>query len=85
MDTAIAKPPRPRPAHTHGPTYVAYTPDGTKLITAGSNNTIRVHKTGVGGEPANIDDSQGHNTAVDSTVSISFSSVEKQNANCFLG
>ena len=62
---------RGRPAHTQGPTYLSYTPDGTKLVTVGSNNTTRVYKTGFDGEPTNIDDCQEQNMAVDSTVSIS--------------
>ncbi|KAI9647536.1 DNA polymerase alpha accessory factor Mcl1 [Ciborinia camelliae] len=58
---------RPRPAHTSGPTYLSYTPDGTKLVTVGSNNTTRVYKTGSDGEPTNIDDCQEQNMGVDST------------------
>lgn len=61
---------RPRPAHTSGPTYLSYTPNGTKLVTIGSNNTIRVYKTGSDGEPTNIDDCQEQNMAVDSTVGL---------------
>jgi chromosome transmission fidelity protein 4 len=61
---------RGRPAHTAGPTYLSYTPDGTKLITVGSNNTARVYKTGFDGEPTNIDDVQEQNMGVDSTVSL---------------
>ena len=61
---------RGRPAHTAGPTYLSYTPDGTKLITVGSNNTARVYKTGYDGEPTNIDDVQEQNMGVDSTVSL---------------
>ena len=48
----------------NGPTFFTYTPDGTKLITAGSNNVIRVYSTGSDGEPTNIDDCQENNTAV---------------------
>lgn len=59
---------RPRPAHTSGPTYLSYTPDGTKLVTVGSNNTTRVYQTGSDGEPTNIDDCQEQNMGVDSTV-----------------
>ncbi|PQE33728.1 putative sepB protein [Rutstroemia sp. NJR-2017a WRK4] len=58
---------RPRPAHTSGPTYLTYTPDGTKLVTVGSNNTTRVYKTGSDGEPTNIDDCQEQNLGVDAT------------------
>jgi chromosome transmission fidelity protein 4 len=61
---------RGRPAHTQGPTYLSYTPDGTKLVTVGSNNTTRVYKTGFDGEPTNIDDCQEQNMGVDSTVRL---------------
>jgi chromosome transmission fidelity protein 4 len=60
---------RGRPAHTAGPTYLSYTPDGTKLVTVGSNNTARVYNTGSDGEPANVDDIAENNFAVGSTVS----------------
>ena len=59
---------RGRPAHTIGPTYLSYTPDGTKLVTVGSNNLLRVYKTGFDGEPTNIDDCPEQNMGVDSTV-----------------
>ncbi|ROW04094.1 hypothetical protein VSDG_01141 [Cytospora chrysosperma] len=55
---------RPRPAHTQGTTRCAYTPDGTKLVTVGSNNTIRLYKTGFDGEPINIDECQEQNVTV---------------------
>ncbi|RDW83072.1 hypothetical protein BP5796_04563 [Coleophoma crateriformis] len=58
---------RGRPAHTSGPTHLSYTPDGTKLVTVGSNNLARVYKTGSDGEPTNIDDCQEDNLAVAST------------------
>lgn len=61
---------RGRPAHTAGPTYLSYTPDGTKLVTVGSNNTTRVYKTGFDGEPTNIDDCPEQNMGVASTVGI---------------
>ncbi|SPQ27559.1 2cccb830-bb0c-4093-a38a-3f2ae122ad66 [Thermothielavioides terrestris] len=60
----IASRPRPRPAHTQGTTRCAYTPDGSKLVTVGSNNTIRVYKTGFDGEPQNIDDALEQNLCV---------------------
>lgn len=62
---------RGRPAHTRGPTFLSYTPDGTKLVTVGSNNTTRVYKTGFDGEPTNIDDCPEQNTGVASTVGMS--------------
>lgn len=55
---------RGRPAHLQGSTHCAYTPDGTKLVTVGSNNTIRVYKTGYDGEPSNIDDCPEQNLSV---------------------
>ncbi|KAK0747659.1 WD40-repeat-containing domain protein [Apiosordaria backusii] len=64
MASVIASRPRARPAHTSGTTKCAYTPDGTKLVTVGSNNTIRVYKTGSDGEPDNVDDCQEQNVAV---------------------
>ncbi|OTB05430.1 hypothetical protein M426DRAFT_319969 [Hypoxylon sp. CI-4A] len=66
---ASTAPPRPRarPAHTQGPTRCAYTPNGSKLVTVGSNNTIRLYKTGFDGEPINIDDCQEQNVAVDAS------------------
>lgn len=54
----------PRSAHTQGTTRCAYTPDGSRLVTVGSNNTIRLYKTGSDGEPINIDDCQEQNVAV---------------------
>ena len=60
---------RGRPAHTPGPTYCTYTPDGNKLVTAGSNNTIRLYNTGSDGEPTNVDDVQELNWCVTAGVS----------------
>ncbi|KAK6955364.1 hypothetical protein Daesc_002999 [Daldinia eschscholtzii] len=59
--------PRARPAHTQGSTHCAYTPDGSKLVTVGSNNTIRLYKTGFDGEPINIDDCPEQNLSVDAS------------------
>ncbi|KAM0397353.1 hypothetical protein HYE67_004765 [Fusarium culmorum] len=64
MDSTIAPKPRPRPAHTQGTTRCTYTPDGNRLVTVGSNNTIRLYKTGSDGEPINIDDCQEQNMTV---------------------
>ncbi|KAH6670132.1 WD40-repeat-containing domain protein [Halenospora varia] len=59
---------RGRPAHTRGLTYLSYTPDGSKLVTVGSNNLARVYTTGSDGEPGNIDeDCPEFFTGVDST------------------
>ncbi|OAQ80348.1 chromosome segregation protein (SepB) [Purpureocillium lilacinum] len=60
----MAARPRPRPAHTQGTTRCAYTTDGSRLVTVGSNNTIRLYKTGSDGEPINIDDCQEQNVAM---------------------
>ena len=66
--TSTAPPrPRARPAHTQGITRCAYTPNGLKLVTVGSNNTIRLYKTGFDGEPVNIDDCQEQNLSVDAS------------------
>ena len=54
----------PRWPHTQGSTHCAYTPDGTRLVTAGSNNTIRLFRTGFDGEPTNIDECPEQNVAV---------------------
>ncbi|ORY64416.1 WD40-repeat-containing domain protein [Pseudomassariella vexata] len=66
---ASTAPPRPRarPAHTQGSTHCAYTPNGLKLVTVGSNNTIRLYKIGSNDEPINIDDCQEQNISVDAT------------------
>ena len=58
---------RARPGYTPGSTHCAYTPDGTRLVTAGSNNTIRIYKTGFDGEPTNIDECQEQNVGVATT------------------
>ena len=52
-----------------GPTVLTYTPNGRKLITAGSNNVVRVYATGSDGEPTNLDDCQENNTAIAASVS----------------
>ncbi|KAI1639384.1 WD40-repeat-containing domain protein [Biscogniauxia mediterranea] len=67
MASTAAPRPRARPAHTQGSTHCAYTPNGTKLVTVGSNNTIRLYKTGFDGEPTNIDDCPEQNVAVDAS------------------
>ncbi|PHH91311.1 hypothetical protein CDD83_1015 [Cordyceps sp. RAO-2017] len=64
MDSTTAPRPRPRPAHTQGTTRCAYTVDGSRLVTVGSNNTIRLYKTGSDGEPTNIDDCQEQNVSI---------------------
>ena len=68
MTTTTQNRVRGRPAHTAGPTYLSYTPDGTKLVTVGADNFTRVYKTGYDGEPTNIDDCPENSTGVDATV-----------------
>ena len=53
-----------------GPTFLTYTPNGKQLVTAGSNNVVRVYETGSDGEPTNLDDCQENNTAIAATVSF---------------
>ncbi|KAJ4348784.1 DNA polymerase alpha accessory factor Mcl1 [Didymosphaeria variabile] len=55
---------RGRYAHAPGPTFLAYTPNGNKLITAGVDNFCRVFTTGSDGEPSNIDDCQENNLSI---------------------
>ncbi|KAF6816796.1 WD domain-containing protein [Colletotrichum sojae] len=64
MSSSLAPRPRPRPAHTSGTTRLAYTPSGTRLVTVGSNNTIRLYRTHHDGEPYNIDECPEQNCAV---------------------
>ncbi|KAH0168754.1 sepB protein, partial [Aureobasidium melanogenum] len=63
----MASKPRARPAHAPGPTYLAYTPNGNKLITVGLNNVVRIFTTGSDAEPVNIDVVQDSHTAVAAT------------------
>ncbi|KAL9050380.1 MAG: hypothetical protein Q9162_006660 [Coniocarpon cinnabarinum] len=60
-------PPRARPAHAPGPTFLTYTPNGRKLITVGSNDALRVFVTGSDDEPVTIDDARDSNLAVAAT------------------
>lgn len=52
----------------NGPTFLAYTPNGRRLITAGSNDTIRIFETDSDSEPVNIHDCPDGSTAVVATV-----------------
>ncbi|PLB39189.1 WD40 repeat domain-containing protein [Aspergillus candidus] len=53
--------PRGRPAHTPGSTVLAYTPDGRRVITGGSNSAIRIYTVGQDGEPKTVDEGvDGH-------------------------
>jgi chromosome transmission fidelity protein 4 len=47
-----------------GATYLAYTPNGKKLVTAGVDNYCRVFSTGSDDEPITVDNCQEDNTAV---------------------
>jgi hypothetical protein len=47
-----------------GATYLAYTPDGKKLVTAGVDNYCRVFSSGSDDEPVTVDNCQEDNTAV---------------------
>ncbi|KAK3068763.1 DNA polymerase alpha accessory factor Mcl1 [Teratosphaeriaceae sp. CCFEE 6253] len=58
---------RGRPAHAPGPTYLAYTPNGKKLITVGQNGALRVFQHGSDDEPAIIDVVTDAHTAVAAT------------------
>ncbi|KAF7679416.1 dna polymerase alpha accessory factor mcl1 [Alternaria burnsii] len=55
---------RARQAHAPGATYLAYTPNGKKLVTAGVDNYCRVFTTGSDDEPITVDECQENNTAV---------------------
>ncbi|KAK2745604.1 hypothetical protein FQN55_006094 [Onygenales sp. PD_40] len=47
---------RGRPAHTPGTTILSYTPNGQRVITAGSDSAIRIFKIGENDEPKTVDD-----------------------------
>jgi chromosome transmission fidelity protein 4 len=47
-----------------GATYLAYTPNGKKLVTAGVDNYCRVFSTGSDDEPVTVDNCQEDNTTV---------------------
>ncbi|KAF2878318.1 WD40-repeat-containing domain protein [Massariosphaeria phaeospora] len=55
---------RSRGAHAPGATFLAYTPNGKKLVTAGVDSFCRIFSTGSDEEPINVDDCQENNTAV---------------------
>ncbi|KAL8799563.1 MAG: hypothetical protein Q9182_005802 [Xanthomendoza sp. 2 TL-2023] len=74
--TSVTQRVRGRPAHPNGQTFLTYTPDGTKLVTTGSNNVIRIYTTGSDDEPINIDDCQENNTAVAASNSIFLTGAE---------
>jgi hypothetical protein len=47
-----------------GATFLTYTPNGKKLITAGVDNFCRIFSTGSDDEPVTVDDCQENNTAI---------------------
>ncbi|OKL59073.1 hypothetical protein UA08_05853 [Talaromyces atroroseus] len=59
--------PRARPAHTPGTTVLTYTPNGRHVISAGSNNAIRIYTVGDDGEPKTIDDGVEANFGIAAT------------------
>lgn len=63
-DAVATLPPLTRLLDAPGATYLAYTPNGKKLITAGVDNYCRVFTTGSDDEPITIDECQENNTAV---------------------
>lgn len=67
---------RGRQAHTPGPTFLSYTPNGRKLITVGLDNPIRVFSSGSDAEPVNIDDCMDSNTAIVATNTFFVSGSE---------
>ncbi len=60
--------PVPRIGHTQGPTLCTYTPDGSKLVTVGQNEVVRVYHTRKNEEPKNIDDQMGQKLGVTAAV-----------------
>jgi hypothetical protein len=53
---------------TPGATFLAYTPNGKRLITVGVDNFCRIFTTGSDDEPITLDDCQENNTAVAASV-----------------
>lgn len=57
---------------TPGTTILTYTPDGRRVITAGSNSAIRVYSIGQDGEPKTIDEGVEAHFGIAATVNHSF-------------
>ena len=55
-----------------GPTFCAFTPNGRKIITTGSNDSLRIFKTGSDDEPTNIDNVPDSSTALVAAVRYSY-------------
>lgn len=86
------KPPYPgRPAQPPGPTFLQYSPDGRRLIVAGTATFARSFRTNDNGEPDLLHSTQGETLAVASGVGaeISFSQLfsltPRRTITCFLG
>lgn len=58
----------PSPSDPAGPTFCAFTPNGRKIITTGTNDSLRIFKTGSDDEPANIDNVPDSSTALVAAV-----------------
>ena len=58
---------RGRPAHAPGPSYLAYTKNGKKLVTAGVNGALRIFEHGSDDEPAIVDVMTENHLAVAAT------------------
>ncbi|KAF2858640.1 WD40 repeat-like protein [Piedraia hortae CBS 480.64] len=57
-------PTRSRPAHAPGSSYCAYTPNGKKIVTVGSNSALRIFNHGLEDEPSTIDVMTDEHTAI---------------------
>ena len=55
-----------------GATFLTYTPNGKKLITAGVDNFCRIFSTGSEDEPVTVDDVQENNTTIVASVRVNF-------------
>lgn len=53
---------------TPGTTVLAYTPDGRRVITGGSNSAIRIYTVGQDGEPKTIDEGVDGHLGIGATV-----------------
>lgn len=71
-------------------TILTYTPDGKRVITAGSNSAIRIYTVGQDGEPTTVDEGVEGHFGIAATVCIAFSlnlgtkPLEKRDAYIYL-
>lgn len=86
------KPPYPgRPAQPPGPTFLEYSPDGRRLIVAGTATFARSFRTNDNGEPDLLHSTQGETLAVasgvgtDTSFSQLFSLIPRRTTTSFLG